>query len=178
MKNLLVIVDMQNDFINGSLANPDGEKVVANVLKEIESGDYDYIALTRDTHFANYLDTYEGKNLPIVHCIYKTDGWSIRKEIYDAVEETGLPHKMYDKKTFGCFSLPHEAEIFEDELESITMVGLCTDICVVSNALTLRAELPNVPMYYVEEACAGTTVEAHNAALKVMESCQIYKKER
>ena len=176
MKNILVIVDMQNDFINGSLKNPDGEKVTKNVIKEIESQNYDFIALTRDTHFADYMETLEGKNLPVEHCIYKSNGWKIRKEIYDAVEISGIEHKVYDKKTFGSFSLPHELDIYEKELQSVTFVGLCTDICVVSNALILRADLPNTPMYYVEEACAGTSKEAHEAALKVMESCQVYKR--
>lgn len=177
MKNVLVIVDMQNDFISGTLKNEDGEKVVENIIKEIKSNQYDFIALTRDTHFDNYLNTLEGKNLPIKHCINKEDGWQIRKEIYDAVEESGLPHKTYDKKSFGSFSLPHELEIYENELESITVTGLCTDICVVSNALILRAELSNVPMYYLKDACAGTSKENHEAALKVMECCQIYNKE-
>ena len=177
MKDVLVIVDMQNDFISGSLGNKDGEKVVRNILKEIKSKKYDYIALTRDTHFNDYLKTYEGKNLPVKHCIYKTKGWAIRKEIYEAIEESGIAHKTYDKKTFGSFSLPHELEIYEDDIKSITITGLCTDICVVSNALILRAELPNVPMYYIKDACAGTSKKAHNAALEVMNSCQIYSKE-
>lgn len=176
MKNVLVIVDMQKDFINGSLKNEFGETVVENIIKEINSNKYDYIALTRDTHFGNYLQTYEGKNLPVTHCVKNTDGYKIDKRIYDAVEESGIEHKVYDKKTFGSFSLPMELEIYENELESITITGLCTDICVVSNALLIRAELPNVPMYYVEDACAGTTVDKHEAALKVMDSCQIYKR--
>lgn len=177
MKNVLVIIDMQNDFINGSLGNPDGEKVKKNIISEIESGKYDFIALTRDTHFDNYLDTLEGKNLPVKHCIYATEGWQINKEIYDAVERSGIQHKVFEKKSFGSFSLPHELDIFEYELESVTLTGLCTDICVVSNALILRGDLPNVPMFYIKDACAGTSIEAHEAAIKVMESCQIYQKD-
>lgn len=175
MKNVLIIVDMQNDFIDGSLANPKGKEVVANVIREINSKKYDFIALTRDTHFDNYLDTLEGKNLPVPHCIKGTNGWKINEEIYQAIEDSKIEHKMYDKKTFGSFSLPNELEIYENELESITVVGLCTDICVVSNALMIRAELPNVKVYYVEDACSGTTEEAHKAALSVMNSCQIYE---
>ena len=167
---------MQNDFINGSLGNPDGEKVKERIIKEIESEQYDFIALTRDTHFDNYMETLEGKNLPVKHCIYNTDGWKISKEIYDAVEKSGIQHKLFEKKTFGSFSLAHELDIFENDLQSITFTGLCTDICVISNAIILRADLPNVPMYYIEEACAGTSKQAHEAALKVMESCQIYQK--
>lgn len=176
MKNILVIVDMQNDFIDGSLGNPNGEKVTENIIKEIKSNKYDFIALTRDTHFDNYLETLEGQNLPVKHCIYGTDGWKIRKEIYDAVEDSKIQHKVFEKKTFGSFSLPHELDIFENEIQSITITGLCTDICVVSNALILRADLPNTPIYYIEEACSGTSQEAHEAALKVMNSCQIYQK--
>lgn len=176
MKNVLVIIDMQNDFVDGALGNPDGEKVKQNIIKEIESNKYDFLALTRDTHFDNYMETLEGKNLPVKHCIYQTDGWKICKEIYDAVENSGIQHKVFEKKSFGSFSLPHELDIFENELQSITITGLCTDICVVSNAMILRADLPNVPMYYIEEACAGTSKQAHEAALKVMESCQIYRK--
>ena len=178
MKNVLVIVDMQNDFIDGSLGNPDGESVVQNIIAEVESQDYDFVAFTRDTHFANYLDTLEGKNLPVEHCILNTEGWMLRKEIVEAVEKSGIASKVYDKKTFGSFSLPHELAIYEGSIESITVTGLCTDICVISNALILRAELPNTPMYYVEDACAGITPETHEAALKVMNSCQIYAKER
>lgn len=167
---------MQNDFINGALGNPDGEKVEKNIIKEIESNKYDFIALTRDTHFNNYMETLEGKNLPVEHCIYQTEGWKISKKIYDAVERSGIQHRVFEKKSFGSFSLPHELDIFENELQSVTITGLCTDICVVSNAIILRADLPNVPIYYIEEACAGTSKEAHEAALKVMESCQIYRK--
>lgn len=176
MKNVLVIVDMQKDFVSGSLKNDNGEQVVLNIVKEIESNKYDFIALTRDTHFDNYLDTYEGKNLPVPHCIKNTDGYKIDERIYNAVENSKIQHKMYDKKTFGSFSLPMELNIYENELESITVTGLCTDICVISNALLIRAELPNVPMYYIEEACSGTTKEKHDAALAVMDSCQIYKR--
>ncbi len=176
MENVLVIVDMQNDFINGSLGNPDGEKVVKNIISEVKSKKYDFTAFTRDTHFDNYMDTLEGKNLPVEHCIYGTDGWQIRKEIYDAVAESGIDYKTYDKKAFGSFSLPNELDIYGNTIKSITLTGLCTDICVVSNALILRAQLPDTPMYYIADACAGTSVEAHEAALKVMDSCQIYSK--
>lgn len=176
MKNVLVIVDMQLDFISMALANSNGEKVVQNVIREIKSNKYDFIALTRDTHFSNYLNTLEGKNLPIPHCIKGSEGYRIEPRIKNDLTESGIEYKTYDKKSFGSFSLPSELVIYEGELESITLTGLCTDICVVSNALILRAELPNVPMHYIEDACSGTTEEKHKAALLVMESCQIYKK--
>lgn len=172
---VLVIIDMQNDFISGSLANPKGEEVVLNVLKEIKNG-YDYYALTRDTHYDDYLQTYEGKNLPVEHCIINTDGYKIRKEIYDAVEETGKPHKMFDKKGFGSYSLVNELDIFADKNDSITIVGLCSDICVVTNALMLRAQFTNTPIYYVKDAMNATSDENQDATIRILNACQIYEK--
>ena len=173
---VLVVVDMQNDFIDGSLGNPKGLEVTENVIKEINSG-YDYIALTRDTHYDNYLQTYEGKNLPYEHCIINTPGWKIRNEIYEAVEMTGLPHKMFDKKGFGSYSLVNELDVMADNIETITIVGLCTDICVITNALMLRAQFPNIPIYYVSNAMNATRDENQEASIRVMNACQIYEKE-
>ena len=173
---VLVIVDMQNDFIDGALANAKGKEVVENVLKEINES-YDYYALTRDTHYENYLETYEGINLPVEHCLINTDGWKIKKEIYDAVEDTKKPHKMFDKRGFGSFSLINELDIFANNIESITIVGLCTDICVVTNALMLRAQFVNTPIYYVENAMYATSEDNQKATIKVLNACQIYEKE-
>lgn len=172
---ILVIVDMQNDFISGSLANPKGEDVVLNVVKEINK-DYDYYALTRDTHYDDYLKTYEGINLPIEHCIINTEGYKIRKEIYDAVENTKKPHKMFDKRGFGSYSLVNELDIFASKIESITIVGLCSDICVITNALMLRAQFVNTPIYYVSNAMYATSDDNQEAAIKILNACQIYEK--
>ena len=176
MKNVLVVVDMQNDFIDGSLGSKDAEATVEAVIREIESDCYDFVALTRDRHNTNYLETLEGKNLPVEHCIVDTEGFKIRKEIYDAVEESGKAHKMFDKKSFGSFSLVNELQISADEIESITLVGLCTDICVITNALMLRADLNNTPIYYVADATAATSRENKEAAIKIMNACQIYER--
>ncbi len=176
MKKVLVVVDMQNDFIDGALGSKEAEATVDPIINEIKSGKYDFIALTRDTHQENYLETLEGKNLPIKHCIYGSEGWNINRRIYDAVEESGLAHKVFDKKGFGCFSLAQELDAYEDVLEEITVCGLCTDVCVAATALILRAQLPNVPMCYIEETTAGLSAENKAASFAVFNSCQIYKK--
>ena len=159
----------------GRVLNGLGKPIDANI--EIKSNKYDFIALTRDTHFDNYLETLEGKNLPVKHCVHNTDGWKIRKEIYDAVEDSKIQHKVFEKKTFGSFSLPHELDIFENEIQSITITGLCTDICVVTNALMLRAQFVNTPIYYVENAMYATSEDNQQATIKVLNACQIYEKE-
>ena len=176
MKNILVIVDMQNDFVDGSLANEEGDKVVKNVVREINSKKYDYILVTLDTHFDDYLDTHEGKNLPVKHCLKNTDGWQLNKDVLANLKASNIEYKIYEKNTFGSFDYFDDLKSMEHEIESFSFVGLCTDICVISNALILRAKFPNIPMYCVEDACGGTTKEAHNAALLVMKSCQIYNK--
>ena len=176
MKNVLVVVDMQNDFISGSLANEEGEKVTNNVIREINSKKYDYIMVTLDTHFEDYLNTHEGHNLPVEHCIKNTPGWELNKDVLKALKASGIDYKVYEKNTFGSFDYLNDLKAIEKELGSFTFVGLCTDICVISNALILRAKFPNLPMYVVEDACGGTTKEAHNAAIEVLKSCQIYNK--
>ena len=176
MKKVLVVVDMQNDFIDGSLGSEDCLATVKPVIREILNPDYDFIAFTKDDHQSDYLQTLEGKNLPIEHCIENSEGIKIRKEILDAVKKSGKEYKIFDKKSFGSFALLGELEAHEKTIEDITIVGLCTDICVVSNALMLRSSLNNTPIYYVEDATAGVSKESKQAALKVMEACQIYKK--
>ena len=178
MKKVLVVVDMQNDFIAGSLGSKDAEATVDPIIREIRSGSYDYVALTRDTHQDNYLKTLEGINLPVEHCLYGTSGWQINDKIYAAVLETGIEYKIFDKKSFGCLSLASELDVYHDVLEEITVCGLCTDICVAATALHLRSCLPDVPMYYVEDATAGLSVENKKAALIVLNSCQIYERKK
>ncbi len=176
MKNALIVIDMQNDFIDGSLGSPEAVESVASVIAEIQK-DYDGIFFTRDTHFDSYLDTLEGKNLPVKHCIIDTQGWQIRDDIYQAAVRTQKPLRVIDKMTFGSFALIDALRLYSRELESVTLVGLCTDICVVSNAILLRAAFPDLPIYVVRPACAGTCVENHEAALQLMKPCQIYEKE-
>jgi nicotinamidase-related amidase len=170
---VLVVVDMQNDFIDGSLGTPEAQAIVPNVKKKIEESvaNGDVIVYTRDTHFDKYLTTKEGKKLPVEHCIRGTEGWEIHKDL--------LPPKDYkntytlNKYTFGSYELP--SSIFGLRgVDEIELVGLCTDICVVSNALMLKAYFYNTHEISVDATCcAGVTPESHEAALKTMEMCQI-----
>ena len=169
MKQILIIVDMQNDFIDGALGTKEAVAIVPKVEDKIRKFDGE-VFFTRDTHETWYLETQEGKNLPVPHCIRGTEGWQIRKEL-DALRKTD----PIDKETFGSTDLAADLlALHEDEeIGSITLVGLCTDICVISNALLLKATLPEVPIYVDAACCAGVTPESHENALKAMEACQI-----
>ena len=169
MKQILIIVDMQNDFIDGALGTKEAVAIVPKVEDKIRNFDGE-VFFTRDTHEAWYLETQEGKNLPVPHCIRGTEGWQIRKEL-DALRKT----EPIDKETFGSTDLAADLlALHEDEeIGSITLVGLCTDICVISNALLLKATLPEVSIYVDAACCAGVTPESHENALKAMEACQI-----
>lgn len=167
MKRLLIVVDMQNDFIDGSLGTKEALAIIPNVKKKIEeyeANGYD-IFFTLDTHEENYLETQEGKNLPVVHCIRGTDGW----ELTGALKK--FKGKRFEKTTFGSADL---AEYIKDkEYDSIELIGLCTDICVISNALLIKAFLPETPVRVDGTCCAGVTPESHENALKAMKVCQI-----
>ena len=166
----LVVVDMQNDFVTGSLGSKEAQSIVPNVVAKIK--DYKLmdcdILFTKDTHGSNYLSTEEGKNLPVKHCIEYTDGWDLIKEIK---HHSGNMNTIC-KGTFGSVKL---AEWFQKEpYNEIELIGLCTDICVVSNALLIKAFNPNAKIYVDTSCCAGTSPEAHDAAIRTMESCQIH----
>ena len=163
---ILVVVDMQNDFIDGALGTPEAASIVPYVREVIESFD-GKVLFTRDTHFADYMDTQEGKNLPVPHCIKDTDGWRIRREL-DALRKT----PAIDKITFGSKDL---VDILKGEpsIESITFVGLCTDICVISNVMLTKAVFPEIPLIVDAKACAGVTPESHQNALAAMKMCQV-----
>ena len=169
MKQILIIVDMQNDFIDGALGTKEAVAIIPKVEDKIRNFDGE-VFFTRDTPETWYLETQEGKNLPVPHCIRGTEGWQIRKEL-DALRKT----EPIDKETFGSTDLAADLlALHEDEeIGSITLVGLCTDICVISNALLLKATLPEVPIYVDAACCAGVTPESHENALKAMEACQI-----
>ncbi len=173
----LIVVDMQNDFIDGALGTVEAQGIVENVcnkIKELKAKGYEIIA-TRDTHFdeknedvsKHYMNTQEGKNLPVPHCISDTKGW----EIADSVKAAMGDVKVFDKYTFGSEELAHYMKSVQPE--EIELLGLCTDICVVSNALMIKAFLPEVPMKVAADCCAGVTVESHQAALKTMAMCQV-----
>ena len=163
---LLIVVDMQNDFIDGALGTPEAVAILPHVKERIERFDGKVI-FTRDTHFENYMDTQEGKNLPVPHCIKNTDGWQIRAEL-DALRTT----EALDKLTFGSRDL---VEVIgrEENVESITFLGLCTDICVISNVLLTKAFYPEIPLFVDAKGCAGVTPESHRNALAAMKMCQV-----
>lgn len=166
---ILVVVDMQNDFIDGSLGTKEAVAIVPKVVEKIKNFDGVVLA-TRDTHPVNYLETQEGKNLPVEHCIKGTFGWEIRKEIMDLLETEPI-----DKPTFGSVELGEKLRTLsqKEAVESITLIGLCTDICVISNAMIAKAVLPETPVVVDSACCAGVTLESHRRALEAMKVCQI-----
>lgn len=170
MRNILLVIDMQNDFIDGALGTAEAAAIVDRVAEEIEKYPGGDIIATRDTHSENYLDTQEGKNLPIPHCIKGTPGWELHPKIAAALGGA----TVIDKPTFGSKELAERLiQLAQKEELGITLVGLCTDICVVSNALLIKAFLPETPVWVIEDCCAGATPESHQAALDTMRMCQI-----
>lgn len=167
--NILIVIDMQNDFIDGSLGTKEAVGIVPAVAEKIRNFDGMVLA-TRDTHGADYLETQEGRNLPVTHCIKGTPGWEIRPEIAGL-----LTTQPIDKPTFGSDRLgEYLTELNAAEaIESITLIGLCTDICVISNAMVIKAFLPEVPILVDAACCAGVTPESHRRALEAMRVCQI-----
>ena len=168
MKKLLIVIDMQNDFIDGSLGTPEAVAIVGAVKDKIRSYPAGDIFATMDTHGPDYLSTQEGRNLPVEHCIKGTEGWRIRPDIAELLTEAAI----FEKPTFGSVRMAEAVKEIED-LEEIELIGLCTDICVVSNALLLKANLPEVKICVDSRCCAGVTPEKHLAALETMRSCQI-----
>ena len=169
----LIVVDMQADFITGSLGSEQAAAIVPNVVEKIKQFD-GRIIFTRDTHFGDYMETQEGRKLPVPHCIKDSDGWQICDEIRQLTETLPSNHISYiDKPTFGCVKLPEMIANFGETIDSITLCGLCTDICVISNVLLTKAFLPNTRIIVDASCCAGSTLEKHLAALEVMKSCHI-----
>ncbi len=166
----LIVVDMQKDFVDGSLGTKEAEAIVNNTAEKIRNFSGTVI-FTRDTHQPEYLDTQEGAFLPVVHCVENTEGWQIIKELQDLASEA----EIINKPTFGSTALAEKLKnIYDsDGIESIELIGLCTDICVVSNALLLKAVMPEVPILVDSSCCAGVTPAKHEAALETMRSCQI-----
>ncbi len=171
MKKILVVVDIQNDFVDGALGTPEAQAIIDNAADKIKNfvGD---IFVTSDTHYDNYMDTLEGKKLPVPHCIKGTKGWELNSKIADALKDKN--YKIVEKLTFGSVDLPSLVkEVIGDDSAEITLIGLCTDICVVSNALLLKANFLDSEIYVDASCCAGVTPETHNAALDTMRCCQI-----
>lgn len=170
MRKILIVVDMQNDFIDGALGTREAQAIVEHVKDRIRSYPVENIYATMDTHEDNYMQTQEGKNLPVPHCIHGTEGWKIRKDIAELLAGA----RVVGKPSFGSTQLAGElAAIAEKEEIELELIGLCTDICVVSNALLLKAFMPEVPISVDASCCAGVTPEKHEAALETMRSCQI-----
>lgn len=171
MKHFLVVVDIQKDFVDGALGTPEAVAMLPKACARIEGFEGD-IFVTFDTHFEGYMDTAEGKKLPVPHCIKGTDGWRLDKSVAGA-----LASKRYTavrKLTFGSTELPQLIEKAADGDDfDITLIGLCTDICVVSNALILKASFPEREIYVDAACCAGVTPDSHSAALTTMRMCQI-----
>lgn len=157
MQNILIVVDMQNDFIDGALGTPEAVAIVPKVVEKIKNFE-GTVLYTRDTHFENYMETQEGHNLPVPHCIKGTPGWEIRPEI-EALRKT----EAIDKVTFGSSELPEKLRMLNEieRIGSVTFVGLCTDICVISNVMVTKAFLPEVPVIVDAACCAGVTPESH-----------------
>ena len=171
MKKILIVVDMQNDFVDGALGTKEAAAIVGNVEKKIKEFDGDII-VTYDTHFENYMDTQEGKNLPVPHCIKGTKGWELNENVKTAL--AGKKYKTIEKPTFGSVELTeYIKKNYNAQEVSIELIGLCTDICVVSNALLLKANFLETEISVDASCCAGVTPESHKAALITMKMCQV-----
>ncbi len=174
MSKLLVVVDMQNDFITGSLGTKEAEQIVPNVVNKIETyrAEGNEIVYTRDTHMENYLETREGSNLPVVHCVKGTWGWELQGDIENTRREAD---RVFDKGTFGSTALgEYVAEKFKKDSElEVELVGLCTDICVISNAFLIKAFCPEIKIGVDAKCCAGVSVASHENALMAMKMCQV-----
>ncbi len=170
MRKILLVIDMQNDFIDGALGTAEAVAMLPRAIEEIKKYPAADIIATRDTHSPDYMDTQEGKNLPVPHCIRGTQGWELNDKVKAAIGNA----EIIDKPTFGSRALAEKlsAMAADDEFE-ITLIGLCTDICVVSNALMIKAFLPETKVSVIADCCAGVTPATHAAALETMKMCQI-----
>ena len=178
MKKYLIVIDMQKDFVDGALGSKEAEAIVPAVVNKVNTFDGEVI-FTKDTHFEDYLTTSEGTMLPVEHCIKGTEGWQLIAPLEKYCTENKC--KVYEKLTFGSVDLAQDMLALQNadkesqaqNIESIELIGVCTDICVVSNALLLKAFLPEVPIKVDPACCAGVTPEKHAAALETIRSCQI-----
>lgn len=194
MKNVFVVVDMQNDFVDGALGTPEAQAIVNKVADQIRArANKDTILLvTKDTHNTDYMETLEGKNLPVAHCIKNTHGWELAPAIQEAIYDTRDKYFGFDsyfpyvadhivcKPTFGSMDLQNLLFVIDDmtgtqsgEIAEITLCGLCTGICVLSNAILCKATMPEVPIKVIEDCCACVTPASHQTALDAMKLCQI-----
>lgn len=194
MKNVFIVVDMQNDFVDGALGTPEAQAIVNKVADQIRArANKDTILLvTKDTHNTDYMETLEGKNLPVAHCIKNSHGWELAPAIQEAIYDTRDKYFGFDsyfpyvadhivcKPTFGSMDLQNLLFVIDDmtgtqsgEIAEITLCGLCTGICVLSNAILCKATMPEVPIKVIEDCCACVTPASHQTALDAMKLCQI-----
>lgn len=194
MKNVFIVVDMQNDFVDGALGTPEAQAIVNKVADQIRArANKDTILLvTKDTHNTDYMETLEGKNLPVAHCIKNTHGWELAPAIQEAIYDTRDKYFGFDsyfpyvadhivcKPTFGSMDLQNLLFVIDDmtgtqsgEIAEITLCGLCTGICVLSNTILCKATMPEVPIKVIEDCCACVTPASHQIALDAMKLCQI-----
>lgn len=167
MSRLLVVVDMQKDFVDGALGSKEAQAIVPHVIDKIKAyqGAGQEVVFTLDTHFDDYMDTMEGKKLPVIHCVKGTPGW----ELVEGLKE--FEGKRFEKATFGSRELADYAAL--GRYESVELVGLCTDICVISNAMLIKAVIPDTPIQVDASCCAGVTPQSHENALNAMKMCHI-----
>jgi len=165
---VLCIIDMQKDFIDGALGTKEAQAIVSNVAKKLAEAraNGDKVIFTRDTHTEDYMNTQEGKNLPVTHCVKGTPGW----QVSSALDVAG--DLVIDKPTFGSLALSETIAAMQD-VDSVELVGLCTDICVISNAMLIKARMPEMPVSVDASCCAGVTPASHDNALNAMKMCQI-----
>lgn len=179
MRKVLMVIDMQNDFTTGALGNKECAAVIPEVVKVIAEGDYDEVFLTRDTHGADYLNTQEGRKLPVIHTQKDTEGWQVVAEVVKAVENKFHKENItyIDKPTFGSTKLQEMIKELADQYETegltLDFVGVCTGICVISNAIPAKMYAPEATIRVIPRACACVTPESHKNAVEAMRTCQI-----
>ena len=171
MSKVLVVIDMQHDFVRGSLGSKEAQDIVPQVLSKVHEAKQcgHQIIYTRDTHDVNYLQTLEGQYLPVEHCLRGSEGWAIIHELQDVMTSEDI---ILDKPIFGSLELITKVQSLQD-VEEVELIGVCTDICIVSNALLLKNHCPNLEITVDRDCCAGVTVESHEAALLTMKMCQV-----
>ena len=177
---ILIVVDMQNDFVDGALGTAEAASIVGNVVTRIENSVSELILFTKDTHQDDYLSTPEGKKLPVPHCIEGTEGWQINEAVLNAWRNNGntikisnLPEHTFTKPVFGSTELVDYLKSRMGDITEIEILGLCTDICVISNAIMIKNAMPDIPISVNAACCAGVTPQSHAAALNVMKMCHI-----
>ena len=173
MARILVIVDMQNDFVYGPLGTPEAQRIVSRIVEKLNNNVYDIIIWTKDCHYSDYFNTQEGRCLPVEHCRYRTTGQEIVSDLLMAKQHS-MYNEIFEKDTYGSIELAdYLYENFDQQNDTVEFIGVCTDICVISNVLLVRARTPEIKVIVDSSCCAGTTPMKHVAALEVMKSCNV-----